>query len=163
MTPAIEVKRYPDGRRQEFACELVHRARDVMVLRYVLPARIEAGGLRFAAGSVTYGVYWRRRPYVLYAMRDRGGRPAAYRFDVAGEVRLRRDRVEYLDLALDVWVDLSGRAWLEDEAEAESLAASGLISRERLESVRRTGRYLLARGRLIAAEVEAAYLSAARA
>ena len=154
--PVLEVKRFPDGTRQEYACEVVSSGNNLLVVRFRHPSDREAGGFHFPAGSVTYGFFWRRRPYILYAMRSPQGRPIAYRFDVVSEVRLRRDRVEYLDLALDVWVDPSGRTWLEDQDEVATLVAGGLISPEARPRIERTGRYLLRRGGSVVAAAEAA-------
>ena len=67
-------------------------------------------------------------------------------------LRLGPGRVEYLDLALDVWVDPSGRAWTEDEDEVVELFSQGLLSPQRLSLIERTQRLLLARHRRIAAE-----------
>jgi hypothetical protein len=151
----LEVKRFPDGTRQEFACEAVSRSRNLLVVRFRHPAARDAGGFHFPTGSVSYGFFWRRRPYVLYAIRDPQNQPLAYRFDVVSKVRLRRNRVEYLDLALDVWVDPSGRTWLEDQAELALMVDRGLVSPEERLLIERTGRYLLRRGRIIAAQAEA--------
>ena len=158
--PILEVKRFPDGRREEYACEAVLRRRDLLVVRFRHLSEREAGGFRIPSGSATYGFFWRRRPYVLYAIRDPEGEALAYRFDVVGEVRLRPGRVEFLDLGLDVWVDPSGRAWLEDEAEVEDMVSRGEISPDQRGLVQRTARYLLRRGRVVAAEAEAALSSA---
>ena len=154
--PVLEVKRFPDGTRQEYACEVVSSGTNLLVVRFRHPSGREAGGFQFHAGSVSYGFFWRHRPYILYAMRSPQGRRIAYRFDVVSEVRLRRDRVEYLDLALDVWLDPSGRTWLEDQDEVAALVAGGLISPEVRARIERTGRYLLRRGPNLAAAAEAA-------
>jgi predicted RNA-binding protein associated with RNAse of E/G family len=106
----------------------------------------------FPAGSRTYGFFWARRHYLLYVLHAPDGGLIAHRFDVVDEVRLRPGRVEYLDLALDVWADPSGRAWTEDEEEVVELASQGLLSPQRLALIERTKRLLLAHHRRIAAE-----------
>ena len=153
--PVLEVKRFPDGSRQEYACEAVSRERHLVVLRFHHPLPRNAGVFHFPAGSVTYGFFWRRRPYVLYVVRGPQGLPIAYRFDVVDRVRLRRGRVEYLDLALDAWLDPSGRTWLEDQEEVAEWVGRGLIAPDLLPRIERTGRYLLRRGRAIVAAAEA--------
>jgi len=122
------------------------------VLLFSHPSERRAGGFLFPAGSRTYGFFWARRHYLLYVLHAPGGGLIAHRFDVVDEVRLRPGRVEYLDLALDVWADPSGRAWTEDEEEVVELASQGLLSPQRLALIERTKRLLLTRHRRIAAE-----------
>ncbi len=93
------------------------------VLLFPHPGERRAGGFLFPAGSRTYGFFWSRRHYLLYVLHGPDGGLIAHRFDVVDEVRLRPGRVEYLDLALDVWANPSGRAWTEDEDEVIELAS----------------------------------------
>ena len=93
------------------------------MLLFPHPGERRAGGFFFPAGSRTYGFFWARRHYLLYVLHGPDGRLIAHRFDVVDEVRMRPGRVEYLDLALDVWVDPSGHAWTEDEDEVVELAS----------------------------------------
>ena len=76
--------------------------------------------------------------YLLYVLHGPDGGLIAHRFDVVDEVRLRPGRVEYLDLALDVWVDPLGRAWTEDEDEVAELASQAPLSSQRLALIERT-------------------------
>jgi len=122
------------------------------VLLFPHPGERRAGGSFFPAGSRTYGFFWTRRHYLLYVLHGPDGRLIAHRFYVVDEVRLRPGRVEYLDLALDVWADPSGHAWTEDEDEVVELASQGVLSPQRLALIERTKRLLLARHRRIAAE-----------
>ena len=122
------------------------------VLLFPHPSERRAGGFLFPAGSRTYGFFWARRHYQLYALHAPDGALIAHRFDVVDDVRLRPDRVEYLDLALDIWVDPYGRAWTEDEDEVAELASQGLLSPARLAIIERTKRLLLARHPRIVAE-----------
>ena len=149
MSLIIENKRHVDGQQELFQCEgLVVSAREAVIrFRHQQPRTV--GGFHFPAGSVTYGFFWRGRHYILYRFVGPDGRLIAHRFDVVDEVRISRRRVEYLDLALDVWVDPDGRARLEDEEEVAEYAARGLLSPERLALIERTRRHLLARCRRI--------------
>jgi predicted RNA-binding protein associated with RNAse of E/G family len=106
-------------------------------------------GFSFAVGSVTYGFFWQGRHYTLYRFVGPDGRLIAHRFDVVDDVRISRRRVEYLDLALDLWVDPQGRVRVEDEDEVADFAARGLLSAERLALIERTRRYLVSRHRRI--------------
>jgi hypothetical protein len=148
----LEVKRFLRGGQETYPCRALHMSPHLAVLLFPHPGERRAGGFLFPAGSRTYGFFWSRRHYLLYVLHGPDGGLIAHRFDVVDEVRLRRGRVEYLDLALDIWVDPSGRAWTEDEDEVAALASRGLLSARRLALVERTKRLLLARHGRIAAE-----------
>jgi hypothetical protein len=148
----LEVKRFPKGRKETYRCQALHLSPRLAVLLFPHPSQRRAGGFLFPAGSHTYGFFWARRHYLLYILHGPDGGLIAHRFDVVDEVRLRPGRVEYLDLALDVWVDPSGRAWTEDQEEVAELASQGLLSLRQLGLIERTKRLLLTRHRRIAAE-----------
>jgi len=152
MPEVLEVKRFPRGGQETYRCLALDMSPRLAVLLFPHPSERRAGGFLFPAGSRTYGFFWARRHYLLYVLRGPDGGLIAQRFDVVDEVRLRPGRVEYLDLALDVWVDPSGRAWTEDEDEVVELASQGLLSSQRLALIERTKRLLLASHRRIAAE-----------
>ena len=152
MPEVLEVKRFPRGGQETYRCLALDMSPRLAVLLFPHPSERRAGGFLFPAGSRTYGFFWARRHYLLYVLRRPDGALIAHRFDVVDEVRLRPGRVEYLDLALDIWVDPSGRAWTEDEDEVAELASQGLLSSQRLALIERTKRLLLASHRRIAAE-----------
>ena len=153
MSPEIlEVKRFPEGRQETYRCQVLDMTPRRAVVLFLHPGERRAGGFLFPAGSRTYGFFWAWRHYSLYVLHRPDGGLIAHRFDVIDEARLRPGRVEYLDLALDVWVDPSGRAWTEDEDEVEELASQGLFSPRRLALIERTKRLLLAHHRRITAE-----------
>lgn len=153
MNPEIlEVKRFPEGRQETYRCQALHTSPRLAVVLFIHPGERRAGGFLFPAGSRTYGFFWARRHYSLYVLRRPNGGLIAHRFDVIDEVRLRPGRVEYLDLALDVWVDPSGNAWTEDEDEVAELASRGILSPRQLGLIERSKRLLLARHEPITAE-----------
>jgi hypothetical protein len=121
----LEVKRFPGGSQETFRCLTLDVSPRLAVLLFPHPSERRAGGFLFPAGSRTYGFFWARRHYLLYVLHGPDGGLIAHRFDVVDEVRLRPGRVEYLDLALDIWVDPSGRAWAEDEDEVFELGLPG--------------------------------------
>jgi hypothetical protein len=147
-----EIKRFLHGGEETYRCRALDISPRLAVLLFLHPSERRAGGFSFPAGSRTYGFFWSRRHYLLYVLYAPDGGLIAHRFDVVDEVRLRPGRVEYLDLALDVWADPSGRAWTEDEEEVVELASQGLLSPQRLALIERTKRLLLARHTRIAAE-----------
>jgi hypothetical protein len=148
----LEIKRFPRGGQETYRCLALHVSPRLAVLLFPHPGERRAGGFLFPAGSRTYGFFWARRHYLLYVLHGPDGGLIAHRFDVVDEVRLRPGRVEYLDLALDIWVDPSGRAWTEDDDEVAELASQGLLSPQRLALIEHTKRLLLARHPRIVAE-----------
>jgi hypothetical protein len=148
----LEVKRFPEGRQETYRCQALHMSPRLAIVLFLHPGERRAGGFLFPAGSRTYGFFWARRHYSLYVLHRPNGGLIAHRFDVIDEVRLRPDRIDYLDLALDVWVNPSGRAWTEDEDEVAELASRGLLSPQRLALIERTKRLLLAQHRRITVE-----------
>jgi predicted RNA-binding protein associated with RNAse of E/G family len=104
-------------------------------VRFVLPEPIQD----IPAGTATLGFFWRDRTYNLYRFvaPDLG-----YRFDVVTEVRIEPDRIEYLDLLLDVRVLPDGSVRVEDEDEVVEAARSGLLDPPRLAIVERTREHL---------------------
>jgi hypothetical protein len=155
MPEVLEVKRFPHGGEETYRCLALDVSPRLAVLLFPHPSERRAGGFLFPAGSRTYGFFWARRHYLLYVLHGPDGGLIAHRFDVVDEVRLRRGRVEYLDLALDIWADPSGHAWTEDEEEVVEMASQGLLSPQRLALIERTKRLLLARHCRIAAEARA--------
>jgi hypothetical protein len=155
MNPEVlEVKRFPQGRQETYRCQALAMGPRLAVLLFPHLSERRAGGFVFPVGGRTYGFFWARRHYLLYALYGPDGGLIAHRFDVVDEVRLRPGRVEYLDLALDVWVDPAGRAWTEDEDEVAELASQGLLSAQRLALIERTKRLLLSRHLRIVAEAQ---------
>lgn len=152
--PVTEVKRRLDGRVSRFRCELVLRRPHVVVLRYETKRAYRADSARIPAGSRTYGFFWRRRPYQLYRVVGPDGALLAHRFDVVDDVRLADERVSYRDLAVDVWVDASGHARVEDEDEVAHYVRRGLLSAAERRRILRTRDLILRRHRVIAREAE---------
>ena len=115
----LERKIRLDGTLVEFACErvFVEPGRHA-VLRYVIPADRTLAGtdLVLAAGTVTIAHYWDDRPYNVYHwLKD--GATVAYYCNVADETRIAEDRVEWLDLVVDVLITPRGDASVLDEDE----------------------------------------------
>ena len=141
----VEVKRHLDGRVERFDCRLVLRRPQMAVLRFDHPARLRAGGFVLPAGGRTFGFFWRRRPYVYYRIEGPDGRLILHRFDVVEEVRLADAEVSYTDLLLDVLVDPSGVARVEDDDDVVEYARRGLLSASQQARIERAQSLLLRR------------------
>jgi hypothetical protein len=140
-----ETKRHLDGSADRFACELVLRRPDVIVVRFEHWEGRSAGGFDIPRGSRTHGFFWRRRPYSLYRMTGPDARPIVDRFDIVEDVRLGEREVSYLDLLVDIWVAPDGSVLVEDEDEVEDHLARGLLSTAQRQRIERTAA-LLVRG-----------------
>ncbi len=147
-----EIKQHPDGREVRFDLQLIQRHPHLIVASFVHPEAVQRDGFTFDRGAVSYGFFWRRRPYVMYRMLDASGSLIANRFDVVEDVRLAERTVTYTDLFLDLWVDPDGTPHLEDKDEVTDASRDGLLSRSQLYRIEKTKELLLRRHRVIARE-----------
>ncbi len=147
-----EVKRHPDGREVRFDLQLIQRYAHLIVARFVHPMALQRDSFTIDHDAISYGFFWRWRPYVMYRMLDASGRLIANRFDVVEDVRLAERTVAYTDLFLDLWVGPDGTPHLEDEDEVTDAGCGGLLSRSQLNRIEETKELLLRRHRVIATE-----------
>lgn len=142
-TPWLERKRKPDGSERRYRCELEYASPSLVVVSYVMRQGGEVFGtpIDIPPGSVSYGYFWRSRPYTVYRMRA-GERIVAHRFDAVTGVRLGRGEVAYRDLALDWWLTPAGQLIEEDRDEFEELRESGVFRPPDLAAVARAERVL---------------------
>ncbi|MXX18401.1 MAG: DUF402 domain-containing protein [Dehalococcoidia bacterium] len=142
-TPWVERKRKPDGSERRYICALEHASASLVVVSYVM----RQGGAVFGTpidippGSVSYGYFWRARPYTVYRMRD-GDRIIAHRFDAVAGVRIREGEVAYRDLALDWWLTAENVLIEEDRDEFLELRADGAFSPADLAAAARAERVI---------------------
>ena len=149
-----EVKRHPNGKEVRFDLQLVQRRPHLIVASFVHPNALQRDGFSFERGAVSYGFFWRRRPYVMYRMLDASGSLVANRFDIVENVRLAERTVAYTDLFLDLWVGPDGTPHLKDEDEVSDAAREGLLSRSQLKRIEKTKDLLLRRHGVIAKAAE---------
>ena len=142
-TPWVERKRKPDGDERRYAIRLEFASPALVVARYLM----REGGAAFGApveippGSLSYGYFWRARPYAVYRIR-RGGGVLAHRFDAVADVRFRDGEVSYRDLALDWWLTPAGALIEEDREEFEALREAGAFRPTDLAAVARAERVI---------------------
>ena len=141
--PWLERKRKPDGSERQYRCELEYASPSLVVVSYVM----RRGGAVFGTpidippGSVSYGYFWRSRPYSVYRMRD-GDRIVAHRFDAVAGVRIGEGEVSYRDLALDWWLTPEGELTEEDRDEFDALCEDGTFGPADIASAARAERVL---------------------
>jgi hypothetical protein len=126
LPSVLEVKTLLDGRRKEFACRVIERSPDALVVLFVSDRQyVVAGGggygpeaaLVLPAGTVTFGHFWTTRPYNVYHWQTPAGRTLAHYFNLASDTTFGADLLTWRDLTLDVLVapDAEPRVLDEDE------------------------------------------------
>jgi hypothetical protein len=121
--PITEIKRHLDGRVQTFTCDLLHRDRDLLVVRF------HAAGTAYARRiHHSDGFFWRNRTYLMYQLLGPAEEPLGYRFDVCKDVRFSEASVEFTDLLLDVVVAADGTLEVQDEDEVDAAHAAGELT-----------------------------------
>ena len=126
----IERKVKVDGSRHEYSCDVVLMTADLLIIAYVmrLGGTLPGVHLPVAPGSVSYGYFWKDRPYSLYRMKRPDGSIIAHRFDAVGDVQWTPELLEYRDLVLDWWLLPDGTLIAEDEGELSELVERGAIT-----------------------------------
>jgi predicted RNA-binding protein associated with RNAse of E/G family len=109
-----EVKRKLDGRVARFDCEALEVGAERAIVRYRPERDVVLGGLRLPAGTVSYGIFWRDRPYNVYLWVGPDGATLAAYCNVAAETRISAEAVDWLDLEADVLITPDGRAQVLD-------------------------------------------------
>lgn len=127
--PFLERKRKADGTVHDYATELIHRDKTVVIVKFAMtrgggPPRLP---VTVPAGSISYGYFWPRRPYNVYRWLTAGGELIAHRFDAVSDVRVTDTSVDYRDLVLDWWAFPDGSIIEEDRDELDEAVASGAV------------------------------------
>ncbi|HEY8926493.1 MAG TPA: DUF402 domain-containing protein [Polyangia bacterium] len=129
--PAIlEIKRTVAGVEKRFECRRLHEDGAHLVVLFVAPAAMRVHGIALPAGTVTFGHFWRDRPYNVYHWLDpvTGSSLGAY-VNLAAETRIDDDRLEWLDLIVDVLVVPGQTPRVLDEDEIPAGAPPDLMAR----------------------------------
>ena len=140
----VEVKRHLDGREERFVCDLLDilpGERAVVRWQTRLETPLEDGPLHIPAGPlVTLGYFWADRNYLIYEMMRPGsdGTLWGHRFDICTEVSITPEEIRYLDLLVDVWVNVQQDFFVLDEDELQDARARGLLTPEQLRIVETT-------------------------
>lgn len=126
----LEMKRHVNKPDESYHCELLSRTDDGVILRYVSEIPCRVGPVTFKPGSTTYAYYRRHGGHVLWKMCGPDGQLIGYLFHICKDLCVDDNRVEYLDLMLDIWIDQSGNFTVLDREEVAACAASGMIGEE---------------------------------
>jgi len=130
LPPILEIKRTLAGAEKHFECARLHLEGPHVVLLFVATAPMRVHGVALPAGTVTFGHFWRDRAYNVYHWLDPvTGRSLGAYVNLSAETRLLDNRLEWLDLIVDVLV-LPGQApRVLDEDEIPADAPPGLRAR----------------------------------
>jgi len=123
-----EIKRNLEGTVERFACRLLHRDSEYLVICYVSDRSYSVGGAELPVGSLTVGHYLRGREYILWEMYTPPGDVAGYYVHLCSDLTFGDRTVEWRDMSVDVWVGSDGRTEVLDEAELYEHVAAGHIS-----------------------------------
>ena len=104
-----EYKRTYFGEVKTFECSLAERSLDHLVITFEISQPMEFVNIRFEPGCVSYGYYWEDRDYNVYHWKDGYGRTLLYYFNIARDTRIGTNRVDWVDLIVDVAVRPDGR------------------------------------------------------
>jgi hypothetical protein len=146
----LEMKRHLNKADESYLCDVFKRGSDYVVLKYVNERPGRVGGIICDVGSTTYAYYKPGRGYVLWKICGPDGRLKCHLFHVCRNLEVREDRVEYLDLLLDLLIDADGQLTVLDWEEVEVCAAKGVIGQQDLAWIARQRREITDNmGRLI--------------
>jgi predicted RNA-binding protein associated with RNAse of E/G family len=70
--------------------------------------------------------------YVIWKMFNSDTRLEGYLFHICQDINVKEDKVKYLDLLLDVWIDAEGQITILDRDEVEECALKGVIGESEL-------------------------------
>lgn len=119
-----EIKVTLAGERQEFICQLLDRSETHVVVLYPVRQARRVAKIVLPRGTASYGYFWRDRPYNVYHWVAPDGRTLGYYVNLADQVIIRRNQVEWRDLAVDLLFSGDGsRVRILDENELGTVPA----------------------------------------
>ncbi len=128
----LELKRHLNKPEESYLCDLLKRGRDYIIVKYVSDRSGRVGSVTFDAGSKTYAYYKIGMGYVIWKMLNPDDRLKGYLFHICQDLHVEEDKVKYLDLLLDVWIDAAGQITILDRDEVEDCAGKGVIGEKEL-------------------------------
>ena len=103
LPPIRELKRTLSGREKHFDCRALASRDGYVVVLFVAAAAMHVHGVHLPAGTVTFGHFWRDRPYNVYHWLDAAtGRPLGVYVNLSRDTVVNDDSLEWLDLVVDV-------------------------------------------------------------
>jgi protein associated with RNAse G/E len=128
----LEIKRHLNKPDESYQCDLLKRGSDYVLVKYVSERPGRVGAVTFEVGSTTFAYYRTGMGYVVWKMLNPDSRLEGYLFHICRDLRVGEDRMEYLDLLLDVWIDAGGQITILDRDEVEACAVKKVIGEKEL-------------------------------
>ena len=103
LPPIHEFKRTLSGREKRCDCRALASRDGYVIVLFVAAEAMHVHGVDLPAGTVTFGHFWRDRPYNVYHWLDAAtGRTLGCYLNLARDTVVHDDRLEWLDLVVDV-------------------------------------------------------------
>lgn len=134
-----EHKRHLNKPDEVYACDLVKRGNDWVILRYVSTREWSVADTVLPSGSQTLAYYQTGSDCVIWRMCDPLGMVMGHLFHVCSLLEVRECDVSYLDLMLDVWGQADGRVWVLDEDDVVASVAAGHLSEKQASAIAKIG------------------------
>jgi hypothetical protein len=98
-----EIKRTLTGSEKRFDCRALSAHDGYLIVLFVAAEAMHVHGVDLPAGTVTFGHFWRDRPYNVYHwLHATTGRTLGCYVNLSQDTIIDDDRLEWLDLAVDV-------------------------------------------------------------
>ena len=98
-----EYKRTYFGKVNRFDCSLAERpSENEIVLLFQTEKKLEFLGKTIETDAICFGYFWEDRSYNVYHWRDAKGETILIYFNVSRDTKVGSDKVEWLDLVVDV-------------------------------------------------------------
>jgi hypothetical protein len=130
LRPILEIKRTLAGREKRFECRVLETEGPHLAVLFVAQAAMHVHGVDLPPGTVTFGHFWSDRLYNVYQWLDRAtGRVIGTYVNLSADTRIDGERLEWLDLIVDVLVLPGEVARVLDEDEIPPDASAGVRER----------------------------------
>ena len=126
----LEIKRTLRGGETRYECHVLHRDGAQLVVLFVATNAMHVHGVELPSGTVTFGHFWSDRPYNVYHWLDpASGRTIGAYVNLSADTHIERERLEWLDLVVDVLALPGACPRLLDEDEIPADATPALRAR----------------------------------
>lgn len=143
ITKILEIKRHLNKPDESYLCDLLKRNSDWIIVKYVSERAGRVGSVTFDAGSTTFAYYRTGMGYVIWKMLNPECRLEGYLFHICRDLHVEYEKVKYLDLLLDVWIDPAGQITILDRDEVEDCARNGVIGEKELRWINKQEREII--------------------
>ncbi|MBT8365809.1 MAG: DUF402 domain-containing protein [Deltaproteobacteria bacterium] len=150
----VEIKRHLNKPDESYLCDLLKRGNDYIIIKYVNEQPGSVGSVTFDTGSTTYAYYRNGIGYVVWKMVNPHNVLEGYLFHICCDLQVKEDRVVYLDLLLDVWIDTRGQMTILDRDEVQQCAAADVIGKTELTWIARQEQQIVDNWQQIIADFE---------